>query len=900
MTLSSKLVPTSGILTGVWAGNSCDSSSTLLDVLFHNHETAVNRTVATNGLLNVVHDFSQFTAYTSTFPGARAATLVNEGRLLLANWTPRTPTLLWADIASGTYDAQYIDPTAANIRDFGQKVFLCFHTEPDGDMSENGGTFGSAQDYVNAHRHIRARFDLAGVSNVVWVWNTASFHTTMGLQSGTAFNRLYPGDAYIDWLGFDPYSTGASGGWEDFTQVFTVKYPFVQWSRGTNGGGINKCPALVTPTGVTVVPQGATGATAYGYRVSALNQQGETLASSTVSIANGNAVLSASNFNRISWSAQNATYYKVYGRTSGSELLLATVTAPTVTYDDKGTASPSGALPASNTATSRLDMPVFIPEWGVEENGGIANGGTYPNTKQGFFDQVRAGLKQEPFASAVKALVYFNSSSGTGDCYNTGSNAITGYKALLADPFYNPDMSPTPPPSGSGLFRAGSSAVLNGESSKQIVVPATVQAGDQILLAGAFTRADLRNNVDGINTTSISTSNSAGGSNQWDAVAGTAPTYSTTQFHIGTSSMLASLSAQTTKAMYWESSFGSPSTYYGRAYFRVGGAPAAVGRLFQQNNTGGGTNQWGIAIDTAGKVVVRDLPAGASRATSTATPATNTWHRVEWKAVWDGTNTTITMRLFLGADVDKPVDQFTEEKTSTAFAQVAAPGRYQFGLLFSTSQTFDAFIDDPGLSTSTWLGPSGTSAVITDPAGLTTMGTADNASGPIEMRSRLWRKTAGAGDPGSTITVTLDSKVHGALELVAYSGVHATTPIDQFASSTAATNGTTATSPNVTTTGNGELIITTAFDRANPGTAATSAWTAPTGDTLRSSSYGTGTDGRVSGMTSDDGVGHNAGTYGSKVATANVTSFLRTAWTVALIPSGTSGATQFCGFLVNP
>jgi hypothetical protein len=52
-------------------------------------------------------------------------------------------------------------------------------------------------------------------------------------------------------------------------------------------------------------------------------------------------------------------------------------------------------------------------------------------------------------------------------------------------------------------------------------------------------------------------------------------------------------------------------------------------------------------------------------------------------------------------------------------------------------------------------------------------------------------------------------------------------------------------------------------------------------------------------MASDDGVGHGVGTYGSKVATANQTSFLRTAWTVALIPSGSSGGTQFCGFLVN-
>lgn len=105
---------------------------------------------------------------------------------------------------------------------------------------------------------------------------------------------------------------------------------------------------LAAPT-VTVTPFGTTGATTYGYRVSAINSSGETLASSTVSISNGNAALSGSNFNRISWvKVLGATGYKVYGRTSGSELLLAKVT--TTNYlDDTGALTPSGALPSVNT-----------------------------------------------------------------------------------------------------------------------------------------------------------------------------------------------------------------------------------------------------------------------------------------------------------------------------------------------------------------------------------------------------------------------------------------------------------------------------------------------------------------------------------------------------------------------
>lgn len=105
---------------------------------------------------------------------------------------------------------------------------------------------------------------------------------------------------------------------------------------------------LSAPT-VSVTNIGSTGATTYGYRVSAINSVGETLASSTVVTTTGNSSLTGSNYNRISWTrVLNATGYKVYGRTSGSELLIATVTTANH-YDDTGAVTPAGALPGTNT-----------------------------------------------------------------------------------------------------------------------------------------------------------------------------------------------------------------------------------------------------------------------------------------------------------------------------------------------------------------------------------------------------------------------------------------------------------------------------------------------------------------------------------------------------------------------
>lgn len=118
----------------------------------------------------------------------------------------------------------------------------------------------------------------------------------------------------------------------------------------------NYTPAtLTTPTGVVATPfaSGGTLASAtYGYRISAINAFGETLASATTSAV----VTGPTGRVDLSWSAvvptegaSPVTGYKVYGRTGGSELLLTTTGAGVTTYSDTGSATPSGALPVANT-----------------------------------------------------------------------------------------------------------------------------------------------------------------------------------------------------------------------------------------------------------------------------------------------------------------------------------------------------------------------------------------------------------------------------------------------------------------------------------------------------------------------------------------------------------------------
>lgn len=122
-----------------------------------------------------------------------------------------------------------------------------------------------------------------------------------------------------------------------------------------DGSTITTYTALTTPVGLTVTPTGTTGAKTYSYRVSAFNSTGETLACVSVSISNGNATLSATNYNALSWTAvSGATGYNIWGReaTGLGETYMGSVYGVT-TYNDQAGDDPSLSMlpPEANTTT---------------------------------------------------------------------------------------------------------------------------------------------------------------------------------------------------------------------------------------------------------------------------------------------------------------------------------------------------------------------------------------------------------------------------------------------------------------------------------------------------------------------------------------------------------------------
>lgn len=98
--------------------------------------------------------------------------------------------------------------------------------------------------------------------------------------------------------------------------------------RYYDGSTVKEFTTMATPTGLTVTAKGTVGATQYSYRVSAFNGVGETLASTAVSILNGNSAIDVTNYNLLGWvPVTGATGYNVYGRKSIGlgETYLATV-----------------------------------------------------------------------------------------------------------------------------------------------------------------------------------------------------------------------------------------------------------------------------------------------------------------------------------------------------------------------------------------------------------------------------------------------------------------------------------------------------------------------------------------------------------------------------------------------
>jgi hypothetical protein len=115
---------------------------------------------------------------------------------------------------------------ADTIRDRGTLTFFGFIKEPE---AANMARFGSVSDYLAAYRHVVDIFRSEDLPNVRYVWQMTAYSFVS--KGPNAASNYYPGDAYVDDVGEDPYNwdgCGPGGPWRDLGTAASPALEFAQ------------------------------------------------------------------------------------------------------------------------------------------------------------------------------------------------------------------------------------------------------------------------------------------------------------------------------------------------------------------------------------------------------------------------------------------------------------------------------------------------------------------------------------------------------------------------------------------------------------------------------------------------------------------------------------------------
>ena len=161
-----------------------------------------------------------------------------------------------------------------------------------------------------------------------------------------------------------------------------------------------------------------------------------------------------------------------------------------------------------------------------------------------------------------------------------------------------------------------------------------------------------------------------------------------------------------------------------------------------------------------------------------------------------------------------------------------------------------------------------------DPAGWTLVDSATTTG----VSTRVYSRAATAADAGSAVTVTASAVNKMDLRLAAYANADGISAHAMAFDTTATTSHST---PTVTVAGTGSWVLSYWADKSS----ATTAWTAPAGQTVRGSTIGTGT-GRITSLLTDGNGPAAAGTAGGLAASTDVAGTKATMVTLVLAPAG--------------
>lgn len=148
-----------------------------------------------------------------------------------ASITVRDPNATWRQVAAagpGSTLYNNIVRWAKTIKSRGGRQMLSYHHEAEASGSLK---YGSSADFVAAYRHVVNIFRAQGVTNVTWIWQPTAFAFRVPSSDRRYYAKWYPGDNYVDNVGFDGYNAGNCYGRHEWSSMASFTDPvlaFVQ------------------------------------------------------------------------------------------------------------------------------------------------------------------------------------------------------------------------------------------------------------------------------------------------------------------------------------------------------------------------------------------------------------------------------------------------------------------------------------------------------------------------------------------------------------------------------------------------------------------------------------------------------------------------------------------------
>ncbi|MGH3584324.1 MAG: glycoside hydrolase family 26 protein, partial [Mycobacterium sp.] len=194
----------------------------------------------------IVSDYKQWDSI--PFEPAELGAIWSRGAVPMITWEPfsyQGRSFPLREIQRGKFD-DYIRESARAAREWGHPILVRFAHE----MNGNWYPWGRGVEGNNSYRfravwrRVVRLFREQGATNVQWVW-------TPNVNTGGEFpfRDLYPGDRWVDWVGFDGFNWAQAGEWNSFTHIVGNTYeeiarisdrPMIVGETGSSDSGGDK------------------------------------------------------------------------------------------------------------------------------------------------------------------------------------------------------------------------------------------------------------------------------------------------------------------------------------------------------------------------------------------------------------------------------------------------------------------------------------------------------------------------------------------------------------------------------------------------------------------------------------------------------------------------------------